>query len=615
VESVKKLLFAFATIASLWALAIFLSGGFNVRLLGIRVSSQTPYRAAMFAVASAAIAATLHAAHSESGHRRRDWLRPELIVVALGVALLVDQWVAARPLWLDEEMIALNVRDRPFRGLVDRLSFEQSAPFAWLLLERAALLSLGPSELWLRLAPALFGIGTLLCALWIGRRWMTPIGATVLALLCSFGQWLSFYAVELKHYSADAFAGLFLPALTVWAAEANGSEIRKRLLVWGAAIAVAHWFSIGALLVTPACGAVLTVALMRNRSRPAILYLCGIAGICAVSFAAHYAAALHHARESAYLKSFWQFAFPPESAGAAGHVVWLRDQLGDFAMKPGGTELAVLFWASAFGGFVLTSQRLLGSVAAAVVVSGFLFASLRIVPLYERLSLWFVPALYLGVALFADSSASFARKSRGTHGWVFAGAATIIAIVAFQVSSDIFRHGADDVRNFRPADSNRSTDDRTAVSWLMSQRRPEDAVVTTRLGVPAVLWYGNLTLLNSAADAFRGSEPILVAEHSSSESECDARRLRSQLKGSHRVLAYLGFQDFPKWFDDQLLQELADSGSVTALRHFGSTSRAAVVDLTAPVPASGERRQWEDAADEPHSQFYGCIIAREARRW
>ena len=81
------------------------------------------------------------------------------------------------------------------------------------------------------------------------------------------------------------------------------------------------------------------------------------------------------------------------------------------------------------------------------------------------------------------------------------------------------------------------------------------------------------------------------------------------------MLAYLGFQDFPKWFDDQLLQELADSGSVTALRHFGSTSRAAVVDLTAPVPASGERRQWEDAADEPHSQFYGCIIAREARRW
>ena len=170
---------------------------------------------------------------------------------------------------------------------------------------------------------------------------------------------------------------------------------------------------------------------------------------------------------------------------------WLREQLDDFALKPGGTELAVLFWASAAAGFVLTRRRLLGSIAAAVVFSGVLFAVLRLVPLYERLSLWFVPALYLGVALFADSAASLMRQSRGRWGWISGGIAAAAAIVTFQVCSDVFRHGVDDLRNFRPVGSNRSTDDRTAILWLMNHRQPGDVVVTTRLGLPAVLWYGD----------------------------------------------------------------------------------------------------------------------------
>ena len=220
---------------------------------------------------------------------------------------------------------------------------------------------------------------------------------------------------------------------------------------------------------------------------------------------------------------------------------WLRDQLDDFALKPGGTELAVLFWASAAAGFALTNRRLLG-VAAAVVLSGFLFAVLRLVPLHERLSLWFVPALYLGVALFADSATTFVRQSRGRWGWFFAGIAAVAAVVTFQVCSDVFRHGADDVRNFRPAGSNRATDDRTAILWLMNQRRADDVVVTTRLGLPAVLWYGDL-MKTKAEAVFHDGGPILIADISCwnpSAERCNCARL----KGRRRVLAYLGFPVF-----------------------------------------------------------------------
>ena len=144
----------------------------------------------------------------------RPALIPLLIAIA-GAAIVLYQWIGARPLWLDEEMIALNFRDRSFAGLGGRLWLDQSAPLGWLALQRLVLLVLGPSEIALRAIPALFGVATVFAAFFVGRRWMTTTGCAIFVLLCSLGQWMSFHAVELKSYSADTFWGLWLPALAV----------------------------------------------------------------------------------------------------------------------------------------------------------------------------------------------------------------------------------------------------------------------------------------------------------------------------------------------------------------------------------------------------------------
>ncbi len=81
--------------------------------------------------------------------------------------------------------------------------------------------TLGTGELAARLVPLLFGIATLAVALWIGRRWMGPAGATALMLLCSISPWFSHYPFEVKHYTSDVFWALLLPALAVWAVEAD----------------------------------------------------------------------------------------------------------------------------------------------------------------------------------------------------------------------------------------------------------------------------------------------------------------------------------------------------------------------------------------------------------
>jgi hypothetical protein len=137
-------------------------------------------------------------------------------------AIVVDihQWSAALPLWADEEAIALNLRDRSIGELASVLWLGQSAPFGWMVLERAAMSILGTGEAALRAIPLLFGIATVVVAVWVGRRWMGRIAA--LCFVCCVG------SVRGSHYRFGSLctADLFFeapPVLAAWAVETNAS--------------------------------------------------------------------------------------------------------------------------------------------------------------------------------------------------------------------------------------------------------------------------------------------------------------------------------------------------------------------------------------------------------
>jgi hypothetical protein len=517
-------------------------------------------------------------------------------------------------LWLDEEMIAINIRDRSFGELAGTLSLGQAAPYGWLVLERLLVIVFGSGERALRFVPMAFGVATLAGGVWIGRRWMSTLGAASLVFLCAMGQWVAFHALELKHYSADTCFGLLLPALAAWAVEPSkpgGPHGSHRILAWWVAAALAQWVSNGALFVAPACAVVIVLAAARQRGWRGAMRAAAPGFLWLGSFAVNYVVTLGPAARSDFLQRYWSTSFPPPGAGLTGVVAWNVAQLGPLADKPGGSGLGVVFWLVAAAGLFDFGRRSRYPAAfraayALVPISAFLLTAIRLVPMAERLGLWFVPALYIGVALSAEAAAALVRKpwARPHAGRLTAGAAALVLLAVMAV--DVFERGTIYVA-LRPFESNHGFDDRAAINWLVRQRRPGDVWMAPQLSLPAIWWY--------AADA---ASPAVEASFDLDRSACGARDVQAWRAGSQarRALVYLGFgADTPTVFIETLVSRLTTVGSVVAYRAF-QTGHALVIDLQIPQARPLTLQTLLNPTvpgSQPHES--GCIMIAPAARW
>ena len=634
----RRTLLVAAFLTMIWAAVILQTGGIILEAGPFRLSSRNPRNVLIIAFLTAAAAWAL-STPGRAGSFAEEWawwrggalgvwrglLRvPRLLIplasaatiAVVGVGVDVYQWAGPPPFWLDEETIVLNIRDRGFLELAGPLWFGQSAPLGWLALQRVVLLTLGPTELALRLVPLLFGIATVAAAVWIGSRWMGRLGAAVLVLLCWGGALIMHYRFEVKHYTADAFWGLLLPPLAMWALEGRTARDRtRRIVVWWGVAAVGQFFANGALLVTPACALFLCLMSWRREGLTAALKVVNSSAVWLAAFGAHYVLSVRYTHGSSYLRKYWVNDLPPDGVGLTATMTWLADRVHPIANNPGGTELWVSLWVLALAGFVLSFPRPLGFALALTIASAFVFAALGLVPLAQRLSLWMIPSLYFGVALAVDRVMRFA--SGGGHWRVprIACAAGLVA-VAIRLCADITYAGWKHREVVRPRDSKHSLDDKTSVRWLMGQHRPGDAIVATRLTWPAIWWYGEIAV---GDDPVAGSKAIdrsrfFEVGHLAPGPSCGQRRLASMLQGHRRALVYIGFRDERAGFEDLLLRELDEAGAIVAIRQFADLSRAVVVELDgneshAVASALPDRR---GGARPPLS---GCVNARRAREW
>ncbi len=154
------------------------------------------------------------------------------IIVAIGVALRVREYLANRSLWIDEAFLALNLLDRSPRDLFGNLDFNQAAPPGFLVLEDVAANVADSSELALRFVPLVAGILALGAFALLARAVLPPAAAVLATVLAAVADGLVAYSVEVKPYSLDVAATcvLLLMAVraldrpTLWRAAALGAS-------------------------------------------------------------------------------------------------------------------------------------------------------------------------------------------------------------------------------------------------------------------------------------------------------------------------------------------------------------------------------------------------------
>jgi hypothetical protein len=134
-------------------------------------------------------------------------------------------------------------------------------------------------------------------------------------------------------------------------------------------------------------------------------------------------------------------------------------------------------------------------------------AGIRLVPLYERLSIWVVPWLYLAIALCVDAGIRWTRNAYHLGRDARTTMAALLTAAGLWLSGDVAVSGWRAIQVARPDNSNHQLDDRTAVDWLLTHRG--DAVLTTRLALAAVWWYADAPVLPPMLGGFlRNGSPI-----------------------------------------------------------------------------------------------------------
>jgi hypothetical protein len=560
----------------------------------------------------------------QSARSEKSYLLTAALALA-GTALKIYQWYFSKPLWVDEEMLLLNVRDRAMSELIGPLWLNQAAPLGWVALQRAVITEFGTSDRAVRAIPVLFGIGTLWVAWWMAKRWMNPLAAATFLVLCGTAQWMTYYALEAKPYSADGFWALALPTLAIWAAEPVSQRPLSlaRIGVWWSVAAIAQWFSFGAIFVTPGCAVALcAVGWWRAGWRlAAAIALQGIVWL--IFFGAHYAISLGYASNDEYLWNYWRSAFPPANAGLTGTVSWLAKQFEPIASNPAGTTLWLSLWLCVAYGIAvsLSRQPAIGLVILCVTISPFALAALRRLPLADRLAFWMVPALYAAVAFAIDDGITRGRMSFSRRKWSGVAVAVGVLVIAGTLCLNIVERGRD---NFFVGGDNHGLDDRRALRELMFQRQSGDVWLTTHLGLPAIWWYGNTPISGPNGGSIHAQDkaPIFELNHiprgtpGCRESQSHDQ-LSKALAGSRRAAVHLGFgTGIPPGLQELILDELSRLGSLASYRRISSEGVAVTFDFTQPP------RSWRLDVARPSGPRLedvkpaaGCIGVQRATRW
>ncbi len=343
------------------------------------------------------------------------------VIIGLGVVLRLVQYLFNRSLWFDESLLALNIIDRSFWGLLQLLDHNQGAPIGFLLLEKLVIQVFGQSEYALRLFPFLSGIASLFIFYEVAKHYVKTKAVLIALSLFAISGPLIYYSVDVKQYSSDVAIALLIYWATIHL-RAKGSSI-PRIVLLGILGALAIWFSHPAVFVLGGLLVSLTLFSLKRKEwttigRMTIAYL-----FWALSLVAVYFISLHSLSQHQALLNYWSGSFMPFPPLSLSEVKWFVTAFFRIFQYPGGyRELpgiaALAFLIGCISMFSRRKERFLILMLPAFLV--LLASGFHKYPFSGRLLLFLTPSLLLLIAEGAEKI-----RDRTKHNWPIIGIALV----------------------------------------------------------------------------------------------------------------------------------------------------------------------------------------------
>ena len=118
------------------------------------------------------------------------------VIFSIGLVILIREYAGGRSLWVDEAMLALNIR-KSFGELLLPLNNHQTAPILFLYLSKIFTIIFGFSDYSLRVTPLLSGIGSFFLFLNTIKKIFNPNGRILALSLFIVTDRLIYYINEL----------------------------------------------------------------------------------------------------------------------------------------------------------------------------------------------------------------------------------------------------------------------------------------------------------------------------------------------------------------------------------------------------------------------------------
>lgn len=346
-----------------------------------------------------------------------------VLLCIVGLLLRIYFFAINRSLWLDEALLANNIVRRSFAGLLAPLGQDQVAPLAFLMLEKLVITALGARDWALRLVPLAAGLISVPLMYAVARTYVGGWASLPALALFAFSTTLLNYSAEVKQYSTDVFAALFLLWYSPKCFDRDASP--RAFVILSLLGSFAMSLSQPAVFIMGGVGLTLFAVVAVRRDWKRLVWIAIPAAFTGATLVVLYAVSLRYAASNTYLLRFWRSSFAPLPPWANWNWygrTW-NGLLEDLAGMPGGPLMAAIF---AIGLYVATRRK--WEIGLALLLSMLLTliaSSLQLYPLRGRLLLFMLPVLFLAISAGADGPRRLLIKVNRPASWVLFGAAAV----------------------------------------------------------------------------------------------------------------------------------------------------------------------------------------------